>query len=241
MQEYKILDVKIQSPDERLAKELLLNFLSSDSQHQIATVNPEFIVKAQKNKKFRDVLNETSLSTIDGTGIIWALQLAGHKISLDDRITGVRLTDILLSLAENKDLRVLFCLREDGFTSPEKFFIIIKEKYPQLNFQVATSTEAVLKAQIFQPEILLAGLGAPQQELWIAENLTHMPSVKIAIGVGGTFDFISGAQKRAPKFLRSFGLEWLWRLLQQPTRIKRMYKAVIVFPFLVIKNKYNSN
>ena len=100
MEEHKVLGVKIHSLSEQLTKELLLNFLSSDSQHQIATVNPEFIIKAQKDKKFKDILNETSLSTIDGAGIIWALQLAGHKISLDDRITGVKLTSILLKIAE---------------------------------------------------------------------------------------------------------------------------------------------
>ena len=238
MEEYKILGIKVHCLHEHLAKEMLLNFLYSDSQHQIATVNPEFIVTAQDNKKYRDILNNTSLSTIDGTGIVWALQFAGHKISLNHRITGVRLTDILLNLAENKNLKVLFCLRQDGFTAPDKFFIILKEKHPRLSFQVAIAENAVFKAQIFQPDIVLVGLGAPQQEFWIDENLPKMPSVKVAVGVGGTFDFISGVQKRAPKFLSSLGLEWSWRFLQQPSRIKRMHRAVLIFPYLIIKDKY---
>ncbi|MBT4349411.1 WecB/TagA/CpsF family glycosyltransferase [bacterium] len=241
MEEHKVLGVKVHSLSEQLTKELLLNFLSSDSQHQIATVNPEFIIKAQKDNKFKNILNETSLSTIDGTGIIWALQLAGHKVSLDDRITGVKLTKILLKLAESKNLKVLFCLKEGGFTTPDHFFMIIKEKYPELNFQVADTKEALIKAQIFEPVIVLNGSGAPQQEFWIAENLNRMPSVKIAVGVGGTFDFISGMKKRAPKFLRSFGLEWFWRLLKQPNRSLRIFRAVILFPILVIKNKYDKN
>ena len=181
MEEHKVLGVKVHSLSEQLTKELLLNFLSSDSQHQIATVNPEFIIKAQKDNKFKNILNETSLSTIDGTGIIWALQLAGHKVSLDDRITGVKLTKILLKLAESKNLKVLFCLKEGGFTTPDHFFMIIKEKYPELNFQVADTKEALIKAQIFEPVIVLNGSGAPQQEFWIAENLNRMPSVKIFV------------------------------------------------------------
>ena len=216
-----------------------MNFLTSDSQHQVATVNPEFIVTAQEDKKFRDILNDTSLATIDGTGVIWGLQMLGHKISLNQRLTGVRLTEIILQLAQQKDLKVMFCLRADGLTSPDKFFMIIKEKYPQLNFQVSDIDNTIFKAQGFQPEILLMGLGSPQQEFWIDENLPKMPSVKIAIGVGGTFDFLSGKIKRAPKFLRSFGMEWSWRLIRRPNRIFRTSKAVVLFPYLIIKDRYN--
>jgi N-acetylglucosaminyldiphosphoundecaprenol N-acetyl-beta-D-mannosaminyltransferase len=117
----------------------------------------------------------------------------------------------------------------------------IKEKYPELDFQVTECKQALIKSQIFEPTIILNGSGAPQQEFWIAENLDRIPSVKIAVGVGGTFDFISGMKKRAPKFLRSFGLEWFWRLLKQPNRIVRIFRAVILFPILVIKNKYDKN
>ena len=240
MQEYQVLNVKVQAIREHLLKELLFNFLTSDSQHQIATVNPEFIIRAQKDKKFRDILNETSLATIDGTGIIWALQMLGHKISLDQRLTGVRLTDIILQLAQQKDLKIMFCLRPDGLTSPDKFFMIVKERYPQLNFQVSDISTAVFKTQCFQPEILLMGLGAPDQEYWIAENLPKMPSVKIAAGVGGAFDFLSGKIKRAPKILQSFGLEWSWRLLLQPNRILRMYQSIVVFPYMIITRKGRS-
>ncbi|MCB9802631.1 WecB/TagA/CpsF family glycosyltransferase [Candidatus Nomurabacteria bacterium] len=241
MQEFEILGVKVNYLPEHLAKELLFDFLTSDQQHQIATVNPEFILEAQKNKKFKTILKETSLATIDGTGIIWALQLNGHKVSLNHRLTGVRLTEMLLQIASIKGYKVLFCLREDGFTKPEKLYFKLKEKYPNLEFQVAIEKEAILKGQILQPEILLVGLGAPKQEEWIAENLTRLSSVKIAAGIGGAVDFLSEAQKRAPKIFSSFGLEWFWRLIKQPNRLKRIFRATIIFPFLVIKNKLEKN
>jgi N-acetylglucosaminyldiphosphoundecaprenol N-acetyl-beta-D-mannosaminyltransferase len=89
----------------------------------------------------------------------------------------------------------------------------------------------------FRPAILFVALRAPKQEKWIAQNLAKIPSVKLAMGVGGAFNFISGRVKRAPRFLRLIGLEWLWRLICQPWRIKRIFKAVVVFPWLVVSSK----
>ena len=237
MKEYKVLGIKVQTLPEHILKSTLLTFLNSDSQHQIATVNPEFIVASQKNNKFLTIINNSSLATIDGSGIIKALQFLGHDISLDDRITGVKLTETLIELSVKNNYKILFCLYSLGLTKPDYFFIRLKEKYPQLDFQVADENTALTKAQVFMPEIVLVGFGAPRQDLWIAENFDRMPSVKIAVGVGGTFDFMAGSIKRSPKIMRSLGLEWLWRLLIQPWRIKRINRAVIVFPYLIIKDR----
>jgi len=84
----------------------------------------------------------------------------------------------------------------------------------------------------------LAGYGAPRQDMWIYENLPKLPSIRVAAGVGGTFDFMSGTIKRAPKIFRSLGLEWLWRLLRQPWRIQRINRAVIIFPILVLLDRF---
>jgi N-acetylglucosaminyldiphosphoundecaprenol N-acetyl-beta-D-mannosaminyltransferase len=90
------------------------------------------------------------------------------------------------------------------------------------------------KIRAASPRMLFVAFGAPNQELWIARNLAKMPSVKVAMGVGGAFDFIAGKQKRAPQIFRSLGLEWLYRLMREPRRIVRIINAVVVFPFLVI-------
>lgn len=239
MREYKILGVKVQTLAEYVVKDSLRTFLNSDSQHQIVTVNPEFVVACQKDKKFLTVINEASLATIDGNGIIKALQILGYKVSLDDRLTGTDLTQMIIDMAVRENLKILFVLRSTGLTKPEDFFIILKNKYSNLEFQTADENTAIEKARIFFPHFVLVGLGAPLQDFWIWENLPKMSTVKVAVGVGGSLDFISGKQKRAPKILRSIGLEWLWRLFKQPFRSARIWRAVIVFPYLVIKYKYS--
>ena len=246
MKEYKILDIKVQTIPEHILKIKLQDFLSSYDQHQIVTANPEFVVSSQKNKDFKNIINNSSLTTIDGSGIIMALQFLGHDISLDDRLTGVRLTEILIDMAINKNHKILFCLYSKGLTKPDKLFMKLNEKYPALDFQVADEKTALDKARLFGPEIILVGFGAPRQEIWINKNLNKIPSAKIATGVGGTFDYMSGKIKRAPKVFRSLGLEWLWRLMRQPSRIFRINRAVIIFPYLVLKdrllkNKINKN
>ena len=85
---------------------------------------------------------------------------------------------------------------------------------------------------------MFVALGAPKQEKWINENLKKMPSVKLAMVVGGAFDFIACQVPRAPKFLRFIVLEWLWRFFYQHWRIKRIFKAVIVFPWLVVRSVF---
>jgi len=76
-----------------------------------------------------------------------------------------------------------------------------------------------------------------RQEMWINSNLSLMPGIKVAIGIGGTFDFLSGQIKRAPKWMRNLGLEWLFRLIKQPSRIGRIWNAVVVFGWMVLRKK----
>ena len=146
MKTYKLLGVKIQTCPNHVAKDMLQSFLSSDSQHQIMTVNPEFIVASRENKEFKKIINESSLATIDGAGIIKALQFLGSQVSLDDRLTGVRLTEILINIAINKNYKILFCLYSKGLTKAGNFFMTIKQKYPHLDFQVADEKSALEKA-----------------------------------------------------------------------------------------------
>jgi len=237
MKEYKILGLKVNLIAEYQLKNKLAEFINSDKAHQIITLNPEFIVNAQKNEKFFNIINQASLSLIDGGGIIKALQYLGHDVSLDDRITGVTLNKILIDLSLSHNLKILFCLYSQGLTKKDKFKNLMKDKYPNLNFEVADENNSLEIANAFLPALILVGYGAPYQDIWIADNINKMPSVKIAAGVGGTFDFMSGTIKRAPKIMQSLSLEWLWRLLLQPKRAIRIARAVIVFPYMVFKNK----
>jgi len=105
-------------------------------------------------------------------------------------------------------------------------------EYNKLNNELIQS---INKAQ---PDILFVAFGAPKQEKWIYENLKKMPSVKLAMGVGGSFDFISGKVKRAPLIFQKAGLEWFWRLILEPWRFRRIYNATVKFGWLVLKDKY---
>jgi N-acetylglucosaminyldiphosphoundecaprenol N-acetyl-beta-D-mannosaminyltransferase len=93
----------------------------------------------------------------------------------------------------------------------------------------------VKRIESARPHILLVAFGAPAQDMWIATHLKSLPTVRIAMGVGGTFDFLAGDVRRAPLALRILGLEWLWRLILEPWRWKRIWTAVVTFPWLVLR------
>lgn len=95
--------------------------------------------------------------------------------------------------------------------------------------------EALRRINLAQPRILLVAYGSPAQEFWIRRNLHLMPSVRVAIGVGGAFDFHSGMVRRAPAPLRKIGLEWLWRLTREPRRFKRIWRATVTFPICIFR------
>lgn len=95
--------------------------------------------------------------------------------------------------------------------------------------------EIINKINNSNADILFVAYGAPKQETWIARNLKKLKNIKLAIGVGGAFDFIAGTKKRAPNWMRHIGLEWLYRLIQEPSRIKRIKNALITFPITILK------
>lgn len=202
-------------------------FLSDKKQHYITTPNPEIVVLAQKDPYFKNILNRSDLAIADGVGIVFAAKIIGKKIK--ERISGTDLTEIILKKSVGK---IFLFGAKNGAAE------IISSKYSNVVGFSEDEKNVVEMINILKPTILLVALGAPKQEKWIYENLKNIPSVSVAIGVGGAFDFISGKVLRAPKLLRAIGLEWMWRLIIQPWRIKRIYSAVVKFMFLVLKSKY---
>ncbi len=236
--DYKIFNIKVQKIPELKLREILQSFYDTDHPNQIVTVNPEFILATRKNDLFARIINESSLSTIDGTGIIQALKFLGHDISIDDRLTGAQLIYKLIDLAIVNNGKILFCLYSQGLTQADQLKNILEKKFPKLRFYIGDENNSVILANMYKPQIILATMGAPRQDLWLYENMTKMPSIRIAVGVGGAIDFLSGAIPRAPKIMRSLGFEWLWRLYKQPKRFKRIYRSIFVFYYNVLKYKY---
>lgn len=238
----KILDVKI---DDLVMKETLQkveSFLKDNQQHQIVTPNPEFLVRAQKDKEFKAILNQADLAIPDGTGLLFAARFLGQP--LRERVAGTDLMEEICRKAAQKGW--LICLLGGLNNVAEMARNNLKNRYPGLEIRVLDELGIDEPGCIFasasldncqKPVILFIALGAPMQEKWIAQNLKKLSSVKLAIGVGGAFDFIAGRVSRAPHCFRLMGLEWLWRLFYQPWRAKRIFQAIIEFPLLVIKEK----
>lgn len=208
------------------------DLMKNAKQNYIVTPNPEIILKAQKDEEYLKILNKADLSLPDGFGLNIAAALMGRKIK---RLTGSDSILDIFSLAEKEAYKILIINNEKGLSSSSDISSALKEKYPELNFVIKdldphtwpeTYSDNILH---FAPDILVCNFGAPQQERFVFYNLAKIPSLKVGIGIGGALDFISGKAKRAPLFLRQIGLEWLWRLIRQPERYKRMYRAVFVF------------
>ncbi len=186
----------------------------------------EFIVRAQKDKEFRNILNSADLSLCESRGLQIVARFLGKR--LKENITGV---DLIYRLSG----KIFLLGGKEGVAEKVKEklnteIVGVEHGYQDLD-------KVIEKINNTKPEILLVSLGSPRQEKWIYENLKKMPSVKLAIGVGGAFDFISGRIKRAPKFIQKIGLEWLWRLILQPQRVKRIYNGVIKLSWLTLKCK----
>lgn len=227
----EILGVRIDNLTMNEVLHKIQDFLRDGRQHYIVTVNPEFIVKAQKDREFCEILNNADLAIADGIGVIWASRIGGKP--LKERVAGA---DLVKSLKfKVKSFRVFLL---GGYGVAEK----IASEWPAVvGFSEETeSMELFAQINQCQPDILLVALGAPKQEKWIAENLRKLPSVKVAIGVGGAFDMISGKIKRAPRFMQEMRLEWFWRLIKEPRRLPRIFNAIVFFPWLVLKSKIKS-
>jgi N-acetylglucosaminyldiphosphoundecaprenol N-acetyl-beta-D-mannosaminyltransferase len=215
-------------------------FSESEQFHQIATINPEFLLLARKNAAFQTVLNRCELNVADGVGIHFALWRQGRYLRA--RVTGVDLMAYILQQAERNHLTVMCVLRKDGLSKWNDVRRALKEQYPKLAADGIDIRHDIsidmLRAEtqqcISDAYIVLCNFGAPYQELFLAGLRNHQGTIRVAIGVGGSFDFMTGKMMRSPRWMRTVGLEWLWRLSMQPWRFKRIWNAVIVFPVRVL-------
>lgn len=208
-------------------------FLAEPKFHRIATVNPEFLVLAEKDPAFKQSLQSADLCVADGIGIVWAGWLQGKKVT---RFPGADLLHEVLRIAERDGHAVYLAIKKDGLSSYEEIRVALLKKYPNLSVS-GTDNESDnfgnWKLEIRNSAIVLCNYGAPMQELFLASLKEVRVASQVAMGVGGAFDFFTGKQKRAPECLRAIGLEWLWRLILQPSRFNRIWNAVVVFPWLL--------
>lgn len=219
-------------------------FLHDGKQHYIVTPNPEIVLHARKDRAYRAILASADLSIPDGIGLVWGSRaLLGVRKALKERVSGVDFLVAFLrhlastTYATDRTYRILFFGGRSGVG--KEAARVFQRRFRHLGFFALENLHPgcgqFIINELIQPDCVFIAFGAPKQEQWIAENLSLFPTVKVAMGVGGAFDFISGRVPRAPRIMRTVGLEWFWRLLVQPWRIKRIYNAAVVFPLLVLK------
>jgi N-acetylglucosaminyldiphosphoundecaprenol N-acetyl-beta-D-mannosaminyltransferase len=202
---------------------------------QVTTPNPEFVMRARCDSAFRRVLQESWLNVPDGVGLLLAAWLQGRP--LREQVRGTDLIEALARHGAPHGWRFFFLGAAPGVA--ELAAARLAERHPGLVVAGTYSgsprpeddTATVAAVQAAAPiDILLVAYGAPGQDLWISRNLPRL-DVRVAIGVGGAFDFLSGRVRRAPAWMRRAGLEWLYRLIRQPWRWRRQ-RVLPVFAVL---------
>jgi len=229
----KIFGVKIDKISRKNLPEIFAKILDEKNFRVVSTVNPEFLVAARKNKKFKNALQKSFLNLCDGAGISILARVFGEKIP---RISGVDTAEILCEICEKKNKKVFLI---GGFGVAKKSAKFLQKKFPKLRVAAIDGDPQKLPPEIldFAPDAILVAFGAPQQNFWLEKFGPKIPNLRVGIGVGGTFDFWAKKIPRAPKILQKFGLEWLFRLAVQPRRALRIFRAVVIFPLLFFFEK----
>lgn len=224
----RILGIDMENISRETVLARIRQFLDEPAYHQVATVNPEFILEAEQNPAFRQALESCDLRTVDGSGIVLAGLFRGERLH---RYPGSDLMEDVLALAEREGRKVFFAVNHAGLSSFAEISETVRRRFPQLTFDgqdidFRTSGEWTGTGTA---EIVLCNAGAPTQELFLAGLRAHPGSIRLGIGIGGAFDFLTGKRRRAPQRMQSLGIEWLWRLAREPWRAKRIWKSTAVF------------
>lgn len=224
---------KIYNEEENIFYSILEDLLIKNKKKFIITVNPEIIMKSYKNIEIKEMLlNDNNILVPDGISII--KKAKQYNINIKERITGVDISSKALEICnKNKKSIYLFGSKKEVL---DKLIININQKYPNINIVgfsdgYVEDKDKIMKEIIsLSPDLILIALGVPNQELLINKYIEKAKK-GVFIGVGGTFDVLSGCKKRAPKLFIKLNLEWLYRIICEPTRLKRFIQNNIVFMF----------
>lgn len=241
MEPLLLLGIRIDRYSHADIRRRVREFLADDRGHQIVTVNPEFVALAQHRPIFASILRRADLAVADGVGIVWASRLLGERPPV--RMTGLDLMDVLLEEAQQKNFTVGLIGGHPGVAPQAAAHI--RQRFPRVRIVIADTERRrlgwhvpnhVLVSRVRRraPDILCVAFGAPKQEEWIFHHLHELPSVRIAVGVGGALDYWAGRVTRAPRWLRALGLEWAFRLGKEPWRLARIITATLLFPWMVM-------
>ena len=217
--------------------EILSDNLKNNMKTFVVTANPETFMISEKNEDVRKMLlDKETVMVPDGIGVLKAGKKIGYNI--EERITGIDIANELLKFGnEQKKSIYLFGSKQEVIDSMK---IVIKEQYPNLKLVGTSNGYVTDKDKVFdeivklEPDIVLVALGIPLQEMLIYKHLNRFKK-GIFVGVGGSFDVMSGMKKRAPKIFIKLNLEWLYRIMKETKRLKRFYDSNVKFLFRIKK------
>ncbi|EOC99540.1 WecB/TagA/CpsF family glycosyltransferase [Caldisalinibacter kiritimatiensis] len=248
VQSIKIMGVRVDKVTLNSAEREAKGYLKQNDTNVIYTPNTEIVMAAKKDNKLKRILNDGDLIVPDGIGLVYASRI--KKKPLAERVTGYDLSIKLLEIANKNGYKLFLLGGKQGVAkeASEK----IKKKYP--NIKIAgyhhgyfkgthigykghdEEKKVIEQINSVNPDILFVGFGAPKQEIWIHNN-KHDLNTKLIIGNGGTLDVLAGRVKRAPMIYQKLGLEWLYRLIKEPRRVKRQ----AVLPLFALKVLFSKN
>ncbi|MDD5259827.1 MAG: WecB/TagA/CpsF family glycosyltransferase [bacterium] len=215
-------------------------FIQLRSPHQVITANSLMLHAAIDNQRLKEVFARSALVVPDSIGLLLAGKILGQPLL--ERVTGIDLMYHLFALCQKEGFSIYLLGAKPGIAAEAAEQV--RQHFPGLKiagthhgyFDAREEAQVMAEIRKLKPDMLFVGLNIPRQEMWIAEHLETL-GVPVAIGIGGSFDVISGRIKRAPAGMQQAGLEWLWRTILEPWRIKRII-LLPVFLWKVYRQKW---
>jgi len=232
----EILGVPIDNRPQVGLERVIGECLSGGSFVRIATINPEFLVRANRDADFKRNLLSADIRIADGSGIVLAGLLSGFGVS---RYPGADLMKFILTKAERTGVPIFLATGKGGLSSYETVRETVLRSYPDLRVDGADidPVSGGIPEGIRDTAVVLCNFGAPEQEYFVESLRSRPGNIRLAMGVGGSFDYLTRKRRRAPVWMRVLGLEWAFRLAIQPTRAGRIWSAVVLFPFLCLSDR----
>lgn len=244
MQVHEIFNIKISDLNDHELGQKLLVFLNSGRAHLVATPNAEMFLDAKNDSIFKQALMSTDLNLPDSVSMRFAISALTDQ-ELQNRHTGVDTFQSLVNICQTEKRKVLLFGASEEILNKTRSRLL--DSYEYLDVEILdpgyliirsgwiyVRDEVIDEINAIKPDVIALALSHKKQLIFMNQFRDWFPSVKIIIGIGGALDMISGKYKRAPRLMRKIGLEWLWRVLMEPSRIGRILSASIAFPIYVV-------
>lgn len=250
MQRHKVFEIELDDLSDFELDQKLVSFLNSESNNIIATPNAEMLLDVRHDDCFGNALKNTDLNIPDSTAMRFTVSaLTDEKLKY--RHTGVDTLERLIKICQKEEKTILlFGADEDVLEKAKKYFL---NKYSSINVKtldpgflmlksgwIYVRDEVIDEINNLKPDVIAVALSHKKQLFFMNQFKDQLIDVKIMIGIGGALDMFSGKYRRAPRFMQKIGLEWVWRVLIEPSRIDRILSASIKFPLYVMSEAIKS-